>query len=95
MKLTQKSKRIIIFSSTSILVVALFVWYFFPVLLFKWFWFRYDDFRPYLNSIPVPIPELHEPPEKWEKISIADFAMIIIRQHLYANKYITVFHKTL
>ena len=75
MQLTPKTKRIIAFSSGSIFIVALLIWYFFPVLLFNWFWFRYDDFHSYLSITPVFITELKKTPEKWKYISIDNLKM--------------------
>ena len=68
-------KKIILFSSFTLLCAALLVWYFFPILAFKWFWYQSDALRPYLISTPVPLSTLKTPPKNWQEISIGALAM--------------------
>jgi hypothetical protein len=66
-----KTKIIILISSCSLLFVALFVWYFFPVLAYKWLWHANSkEFENYLNLKPVVIKKLNDPPQEWQKMDI-------------------------
>jgi hypothetical protein len=75
MKMKPKTKKIIAITSGSILVMALLVWYFFPVLAATWFLYQYDEFHQYLDSQPILISKLETPPKEWENITIDNLTM--------------------
>jgi len=75
MKISPRTKKIIVITSGSILVIALLVWYFFPVLLANWFSYQYDEFHQYLDSQPILITKLGTPPKEWKDITIDKLTM--------------------
>ena len=75
MKVTPKIKKIIIISLTSTSGITLFIWYFFPVLLFNLFWHQNDIFYQYLSVSPIPINELEDPPTDWDEIIIGNLTL--------------------
>ncbi|HMK76717.1 MAG TPA: hypothetical protein VK568_11130 [Thermodesulfobacteriota bacterium] len=71
----QKTKRIIGISFTVLLVVALCAWYFYPVYVYKFFFYRDDSLRKYLEIAPVEITALKPPPREWNTISIGGLTL--------------------
>jgi hypothetical protein len=66
----QKTRRIIIVSFAILLAVALCAWYFYPVYMYKLFFYRDDSLRKYLEITPVEISALKPPPKEWDTIPI-------------------------
>ncbi|MEW6079259.1 MAG: hypothetical protein AB1724_15735 [Thermodesulfobacteriota bacterium] len=69
------NKKVLLFSSGAILIVAFFVWYFFPIIFFQWYCYKFDFFHKYLCLTPVYISELKMPLEKWEDVTIEKLSM--------------------
>ncbi len=65
-----KTKKLLAISLGLLSVVAIFSWYFFPVLMAKWFLYNNAGLQRYLNVSPTYIEKLPEPPEEWDRISI-------------------------
>lgn len=66
----QKTKKFIVISLGLLSVALLFIWFFFPVLMSKWFMYKSADLQTYLNVSPTYIKELPESPPEWNSISI-------------------------
>ena len=76
MKISPKAKKIIFISSGSILAIAVFVWYFFPVLMADYFLrYRSDVLFQYVKLKPIPIIALKAPPKEWKDITIDNLTM--------------------
>jgi hypothetical protein len=75
MKLRGRTKKIIAILLGSFLAVAIFVWYFFPVLMAKSYWSPCRLVRQYLASTPIAISALTTPPNDWVEISIGRLSM--------------------
>ena len=58
-------------------VIALLAWYFFPVLMYNWFWYQNDIFHNYLSVTPVSIIDLKNPPQDWKNIFIGGLTIEI------------------
>jgi len=70
-----KTRRIIIISFGVLLVVAVCAWYFYPVYMYKFFFYRNDSVRKYLEITPVEIAELKPSPKEWDTISIGGLTL--------------------
>jgi len=73
----QKTKRIIGVSFVVLLAVALCAWYFFPVYAGKFYLYKFDVFREYLEITPVEITALKPPPKEWTTISIGGLILTV------------------
>ncbi len=66
-----KHKRIIFISTSTVILIAILIWYFLWVIAGKWFIYKNAELLPQLNVRPSKIEDLPlSPPDEWENISI-------------------------
>ena len=70
-----KTKKIIAISSGLILAVSIVIWYFSPIITYKYFCYITDAPYTYLNAPFVSITDLKNPPENWDDITIGNLSM--------------------
>ncbi len=70
-----RSKKVIVIFSGLICITGIFIWYYFPFFMYKWFWYQNEIFRQDLDKSVVTISKLQEPPKEWDSIIIDDLSM--------------------
>jgi hypothetical protein len=73
----QKTKRIIGVCFAVLLAVALCGWYFYPVYMYKFWFYKFHSLRHYLEMTPVEITALNPPPKEWTTISIGGLILML------------------
>jgi hypothetical protein len=82
MNLTQKTKKIIVISSCSLLSIVLLIWYFVPVLTFYFYCYRDSSLRRMLYVKPVAVKALEKPPKHWTDVTIGELSIALpISEH--------------
>ena len=73
----QKTRRIITVCFAVLLAVVLCGWYFYPVYMYKFWFYKFHSLRHYLEMTPVEITALKPPPKEWTTISIGGLILTL------------------